>query len=134
MIRKELAIFLVVGVLTVLVDYLSYRGIVWTALLDTNLAKGAGFLTGTVFAYYANRLWTFGARPHAAGSAWRFAALYTLTLLVNVYVNALMLQLLFGLPYPVQTAFVIATGLSATLNFLGMKHFVFIGTRPGTAT
>jgi hypothetical protein len=34
----------------------------------------------------------------------------------------------------VQTAFVIATGLSATLNFLGMKHFVFIGTRPGTAT
>ena len=134
MIRKELAIFLVVGGLTVVVDYLTYRGIVWTGLLETNLAKGAGFLTGTVFAYFANRLWTFGTRAHAAGSAWRFAALYTLTLLINIYANALMLSVLSGLPYPVQAAFVIATGLSATLNFLGMKHFVFVSTRPGEAT
>ncbi len=134
MIRKEIIIFLVVGGLTVLVDYLIYRGIVWTELLETNLAKGTGFLTGTVFAYFANRLWTFDTRAHAAGSAWRFAALYTLTLLINIYANALMLSVLSGLPYPVQTAFVIATGLSATLNFLGMKHFVFVGTLPGGAT
>ena len=134
MIRKELAIFLVVGGLTVLVDYLTYRGIVWTGLLATNLAKGAGFLTGTVFAYFVNRVWTFGTRAHATGSAWRFAALYTLTLLINIYANALMLSFLYGLTDPVQAAFVIATGLSATLNFLGMKHFVFVSTRPGEAT
>ncbi len=134
MIRKELASCLGVGGVTVLVDYLTDRGIVWTGLLDTNLAKGAGFLTGTVFAYFANRLWTFGARAHAAGSAWRFAALYTLTLLINIYANALMLSVLSGLPYPVQAAFVIATGLSATVNFLGMKHFVFVSTRTGRAT
>lgn len=133
MIRKEFAIFLVVGSLTVVVDYMTYRGIVWTGLLEINLAKGAGFLTGTVFAYFANRIWTFGARAHAAGSAWRFAALYTLTLLINIYANALMLSVLSGIPYPVQVAFVIATGLSATLNFLGMKHFVFITTRSGRA-
>ena len=134
MIRKELAIFLVVGGLTVMVDYLTYRSIVWTGLLETNLAKGAGFLTGTIFAYFANRLWTFGARVHAAGSAWRFAALYALTLLINIYANALMLSVLTGLAYPVQAAFVIATGLSTTLNFLGMKHFVFVSTQPGRAT
>jgi hypothetical protein len=40
-----------------------------------------------------------------------------------------MLSVLSGLSYPVQVAFVIATGLSATLNFLGMKHFVFVSTR-----
>ncbi len=133
MIRKELAIFLLVGGLTVLVDYLTYRGIVWMGLLETSLAKGAGFLTGTVFAYLANRFWTFGTRAHAAGSAWRFVALYTLTLLINIYANALMLSALYGLTYPVQGAFVVATGLSATLNFLGMKHFVFVSTRPGGA-
>lgn len=133
MISKEFAIFLVVGSLTVLVDYLTYRGIVWTGLLETNLAKGGGFLTGTVFAYLANRLWTFGTREHAAGSAWRFAAMYALTLLINIYANELMLSVLSGLPYPVQAAFVIASGLSATLNFLGMKHFIFVSTRPGVA-
>lgn len=134
MIRKELAIFLVVGGLTVVVDYLTYRSIVWTGLLETNLAKGAGFLTGTVFAYFANRLWTFGTRAHAAGSVWRFAALYTLTLLINIYANALMLSVLSGFPSSVQAAFVITTGLSATLNFLGMKLFVFVNTRLGEAT
>ncbi len=133
MIRKELAIFLVVGSLTILVDYLTYRGIVWMGLLETNLAKGVGFLTGTIFAYFANHLWTFGPRGHAAGSVWRFAVLYTLTLLINICANALMLSILSDLPYPMQGAFVIATGLSATLNFLGMKHFVFVGTRPGGA-
>jgi putative flippase GtrA len=133
MIRKELAIFLVVGGLTVVVDYLSYRSIVWAGLLETDPAKGAGFLTGTVFAYFANRHWTFGTRAHAAGSAWRFVALYALTLVINIYANALILSALSGLPYPVQAAFVIATGLSATLNFLGMKLFVFQNTRPGEA-
>lgn len=134
MIRKELAIFLVVGSLTVLVDYLTYRGIVWTGLLETDLAKGAGFITGTVFAYFANRLWTFGTRTHTAGSTHRFAVLYAVTLLINIDVNSLMLGALTDLPYLVQAAFVIATGISATLNFLGMKYFVFISTRQGGAT
>lgn len=134
MIRKELAIFLVVGSLTALVDYLAYRSIVLVGLLETNLAKGVGFLTGTVFAYVANRLWTFGARAHAGGSVVRFAILYGITLLVNIYGNALMLSILYGFSYSVQVAFVIATGLSATLNFLGMKHFVFVGKQPDRAT
>lgn len=129
MIRKELAIFLVVGGLTVLVDYLTYRGILLTGLLETNLAKGASFLTGSVFSYCANRLWTFGTRAYAAGSAWRFAILYTLTLIINIYANAFMLSVLSDLPYLMQAAFVIATGLSATLNFLGMRYLVFVCAR-----
>jgi putative flippase GtrA len=126
MIRKELTIFLVVGGLAVLVDYLTYSVIIWTGLLGTNLAKGAGFLTGTVLAYFANRLWTFGTLAHAEGNAWRFSALYTLTLFINIYANALILGALTAYPYPLQVAFVIATGLSATLNFFGMKYFVFV--------
>lgn len=134
MIRKELTIFLIVGVLTVLVDYLSYRGIAGSGLLETSPAKVTGFLAGTVFTYFANRRWTFGARTHAAGSARRFAVLYTLTLLVNVSVNAIMLKVLSSQLYAVQGAFVIATGLSATINFIGMKHLVFIGEKLGEAT
>ena len=134
MIRSEFAIFLIVGGLTVLVDYLAYRAVILTCLFETNLAKGAGFLTGTVFAYFANRHWTFGALTFSSGGAWRFAALYSLTLMCNVFANELMLSVLSGLPYPVQTAFVIATVISATLNFLGMKYFVFVSTQQGKAT
>jgi putative flippase GtrA len=95
MIKRELAIFLIVGTLTVMIDFLTYRGLVWAQLLSVDSAKGLGFLTGTLFAYFANRFWTFGHKAHAVGSAWRFIFLYTLTLSANVFVNSL---LIFFLP------------------------------------
>jgi putative flippase GtrA len=125
MIKRELGIFLVVGTLTVLVDFLTYRGFVWSQLLNVDVAKAVGFITGTVFAYFANRFWTFGHKPHAAGSVWRFALLYAVTLIANVEINALALEKLAGSLSVVQVAFLIATGISATMNFLGMKLFVF---------
>lgn len=125
MIRRELLVFLVVGSLTVLVDFLAYRTLLWGGVPSVALAKGAGFLAGTVFAYFANRAWTFGHSAHRAGSAWRFALLYTVTLGANVLVNAATLDLLDGYGQAVQLAFLAATGVSTCLNFLGMKLFVF---------
>lgn len=125
MITKELRIFLVVGSLTVLLDYLVYRAGVWVAVPTVHLAKAIGFVAGTIFAYLANRYWTFGNGNHATGSMWRFAALYAATLLLNTGVNGLALLVLGQLPGAVQLAFLLATGLSATLNFIGMKYFVF---------
>lgn len=125
MIRRELVIFLIVGSLTVLVDFLTYRVLVWTQLLSVDLAKAVGFITGTVCAYFANSYWTFGHKLHAAGSVWRFVLLYAATLSVNVGINALALAKLAEQTGTVQVAFLLATGISATLNFFGMKMFVF---------
>jgi putative flippase GtrA len=125
MIQRELGIFLIVGTLTVLVDYGVYRGVVWFDLIDVHTAKGIGFLSGTLFAYFANRFWTFGHKQHSPGSVWRFCLLYSLTLGANVLVNGLILRELSEIPAIVQVAFIVATGVSATLNFLGMKFFVF---------
>lgn len=125
MIKRELGVFLVVGSLTVLFDFMTYRGLVWTSWLGIDLAKALGFLAGTLFAYFANRLWTFGHQEHAPGSSWRFALLYMSTLTTNVLVNAGCLALFNASSLAIQAAFLIATGISAVLNFLGMKLFVF---------
>lgn len=125
MIRRELATFLVVGGLTVMVDFLSYRGLVWMGLTSVHSAKGIGFVAGTAFAYFANRFWTFGHATHAQGTVLRFAALYSVTLAANVFVNSLMLSLLGDMAAAMQAAFLVATAISAALNFLGMKLFVF---------
>ncbi|WP_036169908.1 GtrA family protein [Massilia sp. 9096] len=125
MIRRELLVFLVVGSLTVLVDFLTYRGLLWSGMVWTGGAKAVGFLAGTVFAYFANRAWTFGHRSHRPGTAWRFALLYAVTLGTNVSVNATALRFLAGTGFAVQLAFLAATGVSTCLNFLGMKLFVF---------
>jgi putative flippase GtrA len=56
---------------------------------------------------------------------WRFAALYGATLGANVLVNLLALKFFTDATAAVYLAFLLATGISATLNFLGMKMFVF---------
>jgi putative flippase GtrA len=124
MIRREIGIFLIVGALTVVVDFCVYRSLGWAGM-RVDIAKAAGFLAGTVFAYFANRMWTFNHARHAAGSALRFALLYATTLGANVAVNGMVLSSLAGSSAAVQIAFLIATAVSAALNFVGMKFFVF---------
>ena len=118
--------FLVVGGITVLIDYLSYRLLLLAGLEPVGLAKSLGFIAGTAFAYVANRSLTFAAQGQPVfGTLWRFGVLYLLTLAANVLVNGLLLQALESRSYAVQLAFIAATATSATLNFVGMKHFVF---------
>jgi putative flippase GtrA len=124
-IQREAGIFLIVGSLTVLVDFVAYRVLAGYLDLDVNLAKGVSFITGTVFAYIVNRVWTFGHKTPAEGSIWRFALLYAATLAINVSLNALLLTMLLGITFVMQLAFIVATGVSAALNFVGMKWFVF---------
>ena len=84
MIKRELVIFLIVGASTVLVDFMTYRGLIQFQVMEVDMAKATGFLVGTLFAYFANRFWTFGHKSHASGSAWRFMVLYASTLGANV--------------------------------------------------
>ncbi len=125
MIKRELARFFIVGSLTVLIDFLSYRSLTWMTLMSVDLAKATSFLLGTSFAYFANRFWTFNLHTPASKSIWRFILLYTTTLGVNVLVNALTLQLIGDITAAIFIAFICATGASTCLNFLGMKLYVF---------
>lgn len=117
--------FLIVGTLTVLIDFLTYRLLSWLGVFGINISKGIAFLVGTVFAYFSNHFWTFRVKRHSASAAMRFVLLYSLTLSANVATNALILKALDGTPGVFYQAFLIATGASAVLNFVGMKLFVF---------
>lgn len=123
--RREVIVFLIVGSLTVLLDFLTYRALVWYELFDIDIAKGIGFLTGTVFAYFANRLWTFKHNSVATGAVWRFILVYLISLSVNINLNAITLAWLADTSMSIQLAFLVATGASTIINFLGMKLFVF---------
>jgi putative flippase GtrA len=125
MIKRELAIFLVVGASTVLLDFISYRGLVGFQVMEVDMAKATGFLVGTLFAYFANRFWTFGHKPQIPGSGWRFSALYVVTLGTNVLINLVSLKLLANVAASFQLSYLLSTVVSACLNFLGMRLFVF---------
>lgn len=125
MIKKELSVFLVVGISTVVVDYIFYRGMVVLQWTTIDVAKAFGFIVGTLFAYVANRFWTFSHKETANNSVLKFALLYGVTLSANVLVNSQFLEFLKNVDYAVQLSFFFATGVSATLNFIGMKFIVF---------
>jgi polyisoprenyl-phosphate glycosyltransferase len=115
--------FLAVGVTAVVVDSATYS-LCLAGGLPINLAKASGFLLGTAFAYMANRFWTFEAAARR-GALRDFLLLYLATLAVNVAVNAAMIAWLGKTRPALAAAFVVATAVSATLNFLGLKLHVF---------
>lgn len=121
--NRSALVFLVVGVLTVLVDLVVYRLLVGAGL-EIHIAKAISFIAGTVFAYFANRVFTFRAEGGARVFA-RFAIVYGTTLACNIGVNALTLALLPTSRFELLLGFLAATFVSATMNFLGMRYFVF---------
>jgi putative flippase GtrA len=139
-IKRELRIFIIVGLMTVAIDFAFYRSLLHLPLFGTenlNLAKGISFISGTLFAYIANRFWTFNQQPICSGSFSRFIAVYVLGLAANIAVNYLAityLNVFFGTSeYNIILAFLLATSISASLNFIGMKYFVFTEHRGHTS-
>ena len=118
-------IFLIIGSLTVLLDYVIYQIFLLYYYVDLNLSKGLGFIGGTVFSYFANRSWTFKNKAPIYESLPRFYFLYLLSLGINVIVNAAILNVAEDISAVFQIAFIFATLISASINFLGMKFFVF---------
>jgi putative flippase GtrA len=131
MIKSELAIFLIVGLFTVAIDFSIYCGLIYLGVDSVNIAKGLGFIGGTFFSYLANRFLTFKEQDTLTGSVGRFAMVYIIGLSVNISVNYLSILTLYHFTNLIDhqqaifLAFLLATGISAALNFLGMKFFVF---------
>jgi len=123
MLKSEIKRFLVVGFTTVFIDMLVYFACVQLGI-NLDLSKGIGFIAGTIFAYFANKLWTFSVSGGYKQFI-SFLALYTMTFGVNVGVNWAILNLLNVSKIIYIGAFLVATASSAMLNFIGMKFLVF---------
>ncbi len=123
-ISKELKYFFIIGVVTVLIDYSTYRSLIFFES-NISIAKSTGFALGTIFSFMANRNITFNVKNNFFGHLIKFILLYFISMLFNAFVNSFSLGLLSNLNLKVQISFVIATIISASINFGGMKYFVF---------
>ncbi len=122
---KQVVRFLVVGLTAAIVDWSTYRSVLWlTSIIP--FSKGCGFVLGTIYAYVANRFWTFGEHTHhGLDHVYRFIFVYLSTLALNVAVNSYLLSLMNSFEWRLGFAFIGATLVSSFLNFLGMKFYVF---------
>ena len=120
----EVGRFIIVGSTTVLIDLICYFILIFSGL-DTYLSKGISFSLGTVFAFFANQNYTFNNPKAGFNKFMVFVLLYLSTLLVNVLSNEIVLDLTGRIGVSFVIAFLFATVISASLNFIGMKYMVF---------
>lgn len=119
--RAQVLRFVLVGAGTAVADYGIYR-LLLALDVPVTPAKAAGFVVGTTLSYLVNRAWTFEAKHHAVG---RFLAVYAVTLVANLLVNAGALAVLSGAAGAITIAWLLAQAVASALNFLGMRYVVF---------
>lgn len=128
---QSLRFILVGGVAFLLVNVL-YISLVLLGLAIIPSSMIAYF-SGTIFAFFLNRRFTFQSKYKASVFEFgKYAALYIVTLAFNTLVNWLLLKLIADIEYGLAIAFAISTMLSAFVNFVGLKIVVFNHTAPSS--
>lgn len=123
----QLRRFLVTGLSATAIDSVVYTLMLYLGM-DFSPAKACGFIAAVAFAYNGHKMWTFGtygSRKRILG----FTGLYLTTFVINNVTNSVMLEVLGKEQISdIAGAFVVATGITATVNFTMLKFFIF---RPG---
>lgn len=136
--KKQMIKFVIIGVMAVIVDlcfYYIFLNILpegsYFELGNEAVAKALSFLCGMVVTYTFNKFWTWKKKDRSNRRLVKFISLYGCSLIVNVAVNSGLLFILHEweefaiLPYKYFIAFSGAVGVTALLNFLGQKYWVF---------
>jgi putative flippase GtrA len=126
---SQLSRFVVVGVLSAMVDYGIYQALLHLEVY-VHVAKGLSFICGTTTAYLLNKRFTFNGSTGGTGRFAGFVILYATTFCVNVGMNALALHLIpEGAPFRVTICWVVAQGTATVINFLVLRTVVFRSPR-----
>jgi putative flippase GtrA len=107
----------------VAIDFVVYRFLVTQAGYQNDFAKAAGFLSGLVFGFFLNKLWTFESRKARLREPIFYLAIYSVTFLLNLAINRGILTWMGEGAMPI--AFLAATGASTVCNFAGLRLLAF---------
>jgi len=117
--KKEIKRFFVAGISATTIDLIAYYFLL--SFVSYDKAKAVSFFLGTIVAFVINKYWTFEKHDKSYKELIMFGVLYATTLGANVITNKIILEntkIVF-------LSFLIATGISTVLNFIGQKWWVF---------
>ena len=125
--RTQLQRYLVVGLLSVLTDYAVYQLLTGRGL-SSAAAKGLSYVAGMILGFVGNKSWTFRSARRSPGEVLSYLGLYSATLGLNVGVNEAaqsILATVISSTWSATFAFLVATGVTTVVNFLGLKFITF---------
>ena len=115
---SEFKRFILVGISTVSIDFISYN-------IFVEFLKAISFLIGSIFDYFANSLFTFKSKNKSIKQITKFFIFYFCSLILNVSINGYFVSLFLGNKFGLFLAFLIAVTFSVIFNFVTIKNFVF---------
>lgn len=118
--KKELIIYVLVGLIVVFVDFISYHLYNSKFSIDFSLSKRLSFLTGSTFSFFLNKYFTFKSPKWKISEIFSFSVIYFSSFVLNSFTHDVLLNYFSG-NYP----FIIATFVSVLINYLGQKLIVF---------
>ena len=117
----EIYKFILVGIGAVCIDALIYFLLTYLDISGYVLSKRISFISGAFFAFFLNRSYVFQVRKKSFLQYISFIFLYFFSFLMNGYSHDVVFFKLNSPPI----AFLIATVVSTTINFIGQKFVVF---------
>lgn len=129
MLNRELGLFILNGIISVMLAFVVYWMLVFDAGLDISVSTGAAYVVGMSYGFFANKALSFQDRGRiTATKVIRYVLLYLFTLVLNISINVTVLETFRLGDFAVFIAFMVAVSISTVLNFLGLKYLVFAST------
>jgi putative flippase GtrA len=119
--NSEIIKFIVVGVLAVLIDGTTYALMVRALGFEQGLSKRVSFILGSIWAFFANKHYTFNSPAPARKEIILFSILYITTYFVNGWIH----DITWKISDMDWLSFLTATAASTAINYLGLKFVVF---------
>ena len=119
--NSEIIKFIVVGVLAVLIDGTTYALMVRALGFEQGLSKRVSFILGSIWAFFANKRYTFNSPAPARKEIILFSILYITTYFVNGWIH----DITWKISDMDWLSFLTATATSTVINYLGQKFVVF---------
>ena len=122
--KKNSFRFIVVGVSSVAIDFTLYM---WLVSIDvpTYLSRGASYFITLLYAYFLNTYYAFKIGEITWRLFLRYWSLYGLVLTFNILLNEALLLLFNKGQSAIIVIYLFVTGVSAIMNFFGLKYYVF---------
>ena len=117
----EIYRYIIVGLCSVLIDFLFYYIFIYFEFLNPNYSKRLSFIIGSIFDFYVNRTYVFKIDEKKLSQYLLFSVLYFTSFILNSIIHDYVL-LISGLTL---ISFLSATFVSTVTNFIGQKFIIF---------
>ena len=117
----EIYKFIIIGIIAVSIDAFVYFLLGNFEFFSYEISKRISFICGAVFAFFFNRSYVFQIKHKNVRQILGFSILYFTSFLSNASSHDFVLNKL-GIPF---VAFIFATAISTTINYLGQKFIIF---------